>query len=473
MRQDGRGAPVLAGFDFHIINIFENSNYVTIIAMKILSLLKWEMAAEAQRWIDQGIIAREQGEKILSLYGTQLPDAKRHLNIGYLAISAIGVLFFGIALIIFIGHNWEEFSRGLRMGFLIALVIVSGGIGLWIRKAKPAESNLVFFANAFIFGAAIFLIAQVYHLGAYFPDGILLWIAGVVPLVVFTRSLLLHFLLAFLALLWLVTDSIYGHVPFLFIPLAAFGFWYCIKKNSSLVIYACYLTGCIYFMEVVVSSIIYPNDFSLDVEHIYLTGGIFILLFIFSHHLEGGSRGIRIQDYSTFTHVWCVRFGLITLFVFSYETMWAELIHQKFQAPYFQYYMAGVVLIPSAISLWVRVRHDFKLLFSQYLSETTALILFTVFCIATPLALTSDAMVFALTVNALLFAIGVYMIRKGVTLHLSSYYYIGIAIILLMAVLRYVDLIGDYIGSTLIFLSASIAAFVAARYWKKTMEEKS
>jgi hypothetical protein len=53
-------------------------------------------------------------------------------------------------------------------------------------------------------------------------------------------------------------------------------------------------------------------------------------------------------------------------------------------------------------------------------------------------------------------------LRDSITL----YFYTGIGVILITALLRYADLVGDYIGGSLLFLFFSAVLFGAARFWR-------
>jgi hypothetical protein len=53
-------------------------------------------------------------------------------------------------------------------------------------------------------------------------------------------------------------------------------------------------------------------------------------------------------------------------------------------------------------------------------------------------------------------------LRDSVTL----YFYTGIGVILILALLRYADLVGDYVGGSLLFLFFAGVLFGSARFWR-------
>jgi len=68
--------------------------------------------------------------------------------------------------------------------------------------------------------------------------------------------------------------------------------------------------------------------------------------------------------------------------------------------------------------------------------------------------------------NVALVAIGIGLILRGAGAGSSQHFFLGIATILLTALIRYMDLVGDYIGGAVLFLAFAALLLGAARYWK-------
>ena len=58
------------------------------------------------------------------------------------------------------------------------------------------------FLGCLLYGAGIWLVAQVFHLDAHYPDGVWWWAVGVLPFALCLDTLLLHCLLVALLGLW-------------------------------------------------------------------------------------------------------------------------------------------------------------------------------------------------------------------------------------------------------------------------------
>ena len=103
------------------------------------------------------------------------------------------------------------------MSGLIALTLLCNGIGLFAwQRNKPGVTVLWFFLGGLMYGASIMLIAQIYHIGEHFPDGIFWWALGVLPLALLLRSNLIMALATALAYLWFFVEAGMGFYPLLF-----------------------------------------------------------------------------------------------------------------------------------------------------------------------------------------------------------------------------------------------------------------
>ena len=109
------------------------------------------------------------------------------------------IFFFGGGIIVALGSvmvssaEWEEvYGSGidkyafsvLAFGLTVVFTSFCGCLG-----AKK-RSRVLLLTYAAVLG--IMLIAQIYHLGEHFPDGLLLWALGILPLAWLTASRLLH-----------------------------------------------------------------------------------------------------------------------------------------------------------------------------------------------------------------------------------------------------------------------------------------
>ena len=68
--------------------------------------------------------------------------------------------------------------------------------------------------------------------------------------------------------------------------------------------------------------------------------------------------------------------------------------------------------------------------------------------------------------NLALVVCGIWLIVRGIHSGISHYFFLGVATILLIAFVRYIDLIGEYVGGALLFMAMAAVLLGAAKYWK-------
>ncbi len=78
----------------------------------------------------------------------------------------------------------------------------------------------------------------------------------------------------------------------------------------------------------------------------------------------------------------------------------------------------------------------------------------------------------AIATNLMLVVTGIWLIRRGIDDAITHFFYTGVGVLLLTALLRYFDLIGNYIGGAILFMIAATILFGAARYWRSRMLQK-
>ena len=184
--------------------------------LKLIRLLKRELASEALRWVQKDLLSRDQAQNILKLYGTQLPEGDQSAR-GYHILMTLAALFMGLAFLVLVSANWEEIPRAVRMGGLIAFTAGANIMGIRAYSQERSSAGTIWlFLGSILYGTSIMLIAQIYHLGEHFPDGIFWWILGVLPLALILKSRSLMLMAQSLALIWFATESALNFKPWSF-----------------------------------------------------------------------------------------------------------------------------------------------------------------------------------------------------------------------------------------------------------------
>lgn len=169
------------------------------------------LAKESERWRDNGLLLPDQRERILALY----PETEANSGRLAFALRAFGVLLLGAAVLLVISHNWSDLSRAGRLATVLVGLLGLQGVGLWYSlRSHAAGSVLGHLAGCIMFGAAITLTGQIYHLDAHSPDAVLAWCLGTLPFALLLDSALLHIGTVILAGTWLTMETgngLFGH----------------------------------------------------------------------------------------------------------------------------------------------------------------------------------------------------------------------------------------------------------------------
>jgi len=142
---------------------------------------------ELDLWVEEGIIDREQAGRILSRYGVSEEIVKTRRRYGKLVtiIAILGSITLGVGVILFFASNWQEIPNWVRVLIIFVAILSSYFLGYRFRFEKqnyPKVGSALLLLGAILFGSGIFLIAQIFHINARYPNGVLFWAIGIFPL---------------------------------------------------------------------------------------------------------------------------------------------------------------------------------------------------------------------------------------------------------------------------------------------------
>ena len=142
---------------------------------------------ELPSWVEHGWLAPQHQQAILDHIASQAGGVRR----APVALAVLGVLLFGTGVILFFAANWDGMAK------LTKLVILFGGMwsayavaGVLLSRADDGMSRFAQVAlllGVILFGANIMLIAQIYHIDAHYPNGVLTWALGALALAYLVR----------------------------------------------------------------------------------------------------------------------------------------------------------------------------------------------------------------------------------------------------------------------------------------------
>ena len=162
--------------------------------------------AETAEWVRTGLVTDAQAAAIRARYATEGTAERSRAGGRFVAIIAgLGAVLLGIGVILFFAANWQTLPARAKVG--LALGAIAGTYWAGWRLAfedgrYPRTGRALLLLGALLYGAGIWLVAQVYHMGGHLPRGLALWIAGILPLAYATRSAPVAGLAAALAVAW-------------------------------------------------------------------------------------------------------------------------------------------------------------------------------------------------------------------------------------------------------------------------------
>jgi uncharacterized membrane protein len=158
---------------------------------------------QIKEWVDSGIITSEQAKKMLFDVAQKSKEEKSNKLI--VAISTIGSILLGIGAILFVASNWRDMPNVIKILLLTGSTFGAYYLGYSFKYEKqnlPKVGASLFFLGALLFGASLFLIAQMYNINANNHTLVLVWLIGVLPLVYTFVSESIAALSALLFLMW-------------------------------------------------------------------------------------------------------------------------------------------------------------------------------------------------------------------------------------------------------------------------------
>ena len=460
--------------------------------MRLIRLLKKDLATEISTWVERDLISIDQARAICRVYGVDY-DEIRSRSTAYRVLVVLGFLFIGLALVTVIGANWDAIPRGVRMGGLLALTAGTHAVALrhHLSDRTSLATGLFILGNLF-YGASIILIAQIYHLGEHMPDGVFWWALGSLPFAVLLCSPWLTLMSGLLALLWFYLEFRTGFLNATFLS-SVFPVFLAVEiyvlvaltrseGRASVLLFLTFIASLFLWIQTVLATIWMVgrgrgaewfdghgywserHGFWSE-EHVFVGAALFILAHAAGHWLHARD-GAMARDYGAILSIWTLRFALVGMFVMSFELPWAKLITAEWNHLATMWIVVAA-LVAAALRLGSKTGTLAPLLALAALAGGTMLTVVVTGAHADRANLNVYTALFQVLDNVALVSTGIWLIVRGTAAGVSHYFFLGVATILLTAFLRYVDLIGDYIGGAVLFMAFAALLLGAARYWKR------
>jgi len=148
--------------------------------------VRW-LATESERWVRERLISAEQAAQIRALY----PAPPAAAPWGLIVFCGLGAVIVGLGIILLLAYNWDALPKFGKLGVIFGAIAVAHGAGLRWRERGGWRSGLAevaFLLGSMLYGAGIWLVAQIYHIDEHYPNGFLFWGLGALALAWVLRS---------------------------------------------------------------------------------------------------------------------------------------------------------------------------------------------------------------------------------------------------------------------------------------------
>jgi uncharacterized membrane protein len=142
--------------------------------------IQW-LYKESRQWVEHGVITSDQAQRIQSLY----PASKPGLPWSTILFAGLGSIVTGLGIILLLAYNWHVLGKGIKLAIIFSGIALLHSAGLYLFQRQPGKRQLgeaLCLLGSMLFGAGIWLVAQIYHIDEHFPDGFFIWGLGALAL---------------------------------------------------------------------------------------------------------------------------------------------------------------------------------------------------------------------------------------------------------------------------------------------------
>lgn len=407
---------------------------------------------ELQTWLAEGIVTDEQAALLTDRYQLDAePDWWRN---GTTMIGIVAGLLICGGLVLFISENWHMLGIAARMATGLVPWCVAAGMALRaFRRQQDTTFELWSFAFCLLYGVNIFLQAQIFHLGGYYPAALQWWLLGCLPFALLFRRPSFVALCLVLLCVWLESSLSFDHGEPLGLLLFGALTWALVRSGGTIAMVMWGIS--LGWILAAVRSMLTTGPWYSDGSAPLFWAAYALSLFAVAVRY-GGS--VSVPGWLCRTVSWMS--GLLIVGI----AMGASVIQHHRSSVHgvdmVDHAMMVVAVTASVMVLWRRpvTVHTVML---PVLVTATYLVSVVQYAVGDGVAV--DTFVF----NLLLLGYALALITNGFRRTFKTDVMTGIAMLVVLAVLRYVDYFDDYLLAAGIFIVSGIGLFVLNSVWNR------
>ncbi len=127
-------------------------------------------------WVAAGLISSGQAAAI------EVHERRTDVDTswGILVFAGFGAVVLGLGVILLFAYNWAEMHKFTKLGIVFGSLAAAHGVGVWMRRTRRplGVSEAAHVLGTMLFGAGIWLVGQIYHISAHYPNAFLVWGLG-------------------------------------------------------------------------------------------------------------------------------------------------------------------------------------------------------------------------------------------------------------------------------------------------------
>ena len=166
---------------------------------------RW-LQEELKAWVADRLVSSEQAERIRLRYA----ESKTGAPWSTIIFAGLGASVFGLGVILLFAYNWQAIPKAGKLGVIFLSILASHATGLWLfarRDGRRSLGEALTILGTMLYGAGIWLVAQIYHIDEHFPNGFLLWAVGALVLAWAMPSIAQGILAAVLLCIWACSET--------------------------------------------------------------------------------------------------------------------------------------------------------------------------------------------------------------------------------------------------------------------------
>jgi uncharacterized membrane protein len=420
-----------------------------------LTLRQFEwLRSQLTAWAREDLLSPEQMAGILARYPSEeelLGGRSRRLHV---ALFSLACVMFAAGVLLVIGYNWAELGRGAKLALIFfAVASAFAGSAIAYRRSRALLGEVLAFVATLLYGNAIWLLAQVFHIQAHYPDGLLWWMIGALLTAHALRSRLIGLQAIVLLSVWTSMEAGFGNANYLFLPFAALAVWLAYRTQARLLVGLSALA----MMGWLWAAGLEGWDVPRETAALLVLGGCALFAF-----------GMLAQGTAALARVWgavgvlVVLMALIPMTFTEYHQPWWGMAPER-STPL---RIATLLLLAFVAGRFFRGRPGS---FREATPVLVAALASAAYAFLTAEIARNQEVSFALFAaigfSGLSVLLALWLILRGVRLERGLSFFAGVVYLLIFVMVRWVDLIGDMLSSAAVFFIASLVLYATARFW--------